>query len=46
MLLIFIEVKYLSFKANRKKNNDYMDITITPEPPVKKTVTSNETSTA
>jgi len=46
MLIIFIEVKYLSFKANRKKNNDYMDITITPEPPVEKTVLSKETSTS
>ncbi|MCP4268659.1 MAG: hypothetical protein GY777_24275 [Candidatus Brocadiaceae bacterium] len=46
MLIIFIEVKYLSFKANRKKNDDYMDITITPEPPVEKTVLSKEASTA
>ena len=46
MLIVFIEVKYLSFKANRKKNDDYMDITITPEPPVEKTVLSKETSTS
>ena len=40
MLIIFIEVKYLSFKANRGRNNDYMDITITPEAPVDKAVLS------
>ena len=40
MLIIFIEVKYLSFKANRGRNNDYMDITITPEAPVEKAVLS------
>ena len=40
MLIIFIEVKYLSFKANRVRNNDYMDITITPEAPVDKAVLS------
>ena len=40
MLKIFIEVKYLSFKANRGRNNDYMDITITPEAPVDKAVLS------
>ncbi|MCP4254269.1 MAG: radical SAM protein [Candidatus Scalindua sp.] len=45
MLIIFIEVKYLSSKANRKKNDDYMDITITPEPPVKKAVLSTESAT-
>jgi len=40
-----IELRYLYFKANRGKNNDYMDITITPEPPVKKDVTSEKIST-
>jgi hypothetical protein len=30
----------LSFKANRGRNNDYMDITITPEAPVEKAVLS------
>ncbi|MDP6924823.1 MAG: hypothetical protein R2568_05555 [Candidatus Scalindua sp.] len=44
MLLVFIEMRYLSFKVNLKKNNDYMDITITPEPRVEKTVLSKETS--
>ena len=44
-LLMVIELRYLYFKANREKNNDYMDITITPEPPVKKDVTSEKIST-
>ena len=44
-LLMVIELRYLYFKANREKNNDYMDITITPEPPVKKAVTSGKIST-
>ena len=46
MLLIFIEMRYLSFKVNLKNNNDYMDITITPEASVEKTVLSKETSTS
>ena len=44
-LLMVVELRYLYFKANREKNNDYMDITITPEPPVKKIVTSEKIST-
>ena len=44
-LLMVIELKYLYYKANREENNDYMDIAITPEPHVKKAVTSNEVST-
>jgi hypothetical protein len=40
-----VELRYLYFKANRGKNKDYMDITITPEAPVEKTVLSKETST-
>jgi hypothetical protein len=39
-----VELRYLYFKANQKKNNDYMDITITTEPPVKKVATSKEAS--
>jgi molybdenum cofactor biosynthesis enzyme MoaA len=45
MLLIFIEMRYLSFKVNLKKNHDYMDVTITPEAPAEKGVLSKETST-
>ena len=45
MLLMVVELRYLYYKANREKNNDYMDITITPEPPVKKIVTSKKIST-
>jgi hypothetical protein len=41
-----IEMRYLYFKANREKNNDYLDITITPEQPVKKSVLSKESSTS
>jgi hypothetical protein len=41
-----VELRYLYFKANREKNNDYMDITITPEVPVEKAVLSKETSTS
>jgi radical SAM superfamily enzyme YgiQ (UPF0313 family) len=41
-LLMFMELRYLSYKVNRGKNNDYMDITITPEPPVTKAVLSKE----
>jgi hypothetical protein len=37
-----IELRYLYFKVNREKNNDYMDIAITPEPPVTKTVPPKE----
>jgi radical SAM superfamily enzyme YgiQ (UPF0313 family) len=44
-LLMVIEMKYLYFKANREKNNDYMDLAITPELPVKKAVISNEANT-
>ncbi len=44
MLLVFIEVKYLFWQANREKNNNYMDITITPEPPVIKAGSTMETS--
>jgi radical SAM superfamily enzyme YgiQ (UPF0313 family) len=44
-LLMVIELRYLYFKANMEKNNDYMDIAITPEPPVKKAVTSKEANT-
>ena len=40
MSLIFIEMRYLSFKVNLKKNNDYMDITISSELSVEKTVLS------
>jgi len=40
-----VELRYLYFKANREKNNDYMDITITPEPSAEKTVLSKETGT-
>jgi radical SAM superfamily enzyme YgiQ (UPF0313 family) len=45
-LLMVIEMRYLYFKANREKNNDYLDITITPEQPVKKSVLSKESSTS
>ena len=41
-LLMFIELRYLYFKVNREENNDYMDITITPEPPVKKAILSKD----
>jgi hypothetical protein len=41
-----VELRYMYYKANREKNNDYMDITITPEPPVKKDVLSKDTSTS
>ena len=44
-LLMVVELRYLYFKANRKKNSDYMDIAITPELPVKKAAPSKETST-
>jgi hypothetical protein len=40
-----IELRYLYFKANREKNNDYVDMAITPEPPVKKAVLSKEPAT-
>ena len=36
LLFLYIEIEYLSFKANRKKNDDYMDMAITPELPEKK----------
>ncbi len=42
MLFMFIELKYLSFKVNLKRNNDYMDMAITPEPPVKKAIPSKD----
>ncbi len=41
---MFVELRYLYYKANRKKNKDYMDITITTEAPVEKTVLPKETS--
>jgi hypothetical protein len=41
-----VELRYLYYKANREKNNDYMDITITPKSPVKKAFLSEETSTS
>ena len=44
-LLMFVELRYLYYKANRGENKDYMDITITPEAPVEKTVLPKETST-
>ncbi len=44
ILFMVVELRYLYFKANRGKNNDYMDITITPDPRVEKAVLSKETS--
>jgi len=41
-----VELRYLYYKANREKNKDYVDITITPEPPLKKAVISKDTSTS
>ena len=41
-LLMVVELRYLYFKANREKNNNYMDIAITPEPPVKMAVLSKD----
>ena len=46
ILLMVVELRYLYFKASREKNNDYMDITITPESHVEKDVLSKETSTS
>jgi hypothetical protein len=40
-----VELRYLYFKANREKNNDYMDITITPEPLIKKAILSKDPHT-
>ena len=45
-LLMVVELRYLYYKVNRKKNKDYVDITITPEPPLKKDVLSKDTSTS
>jgi hypothetical protein len=39
---MFIELRYLYYKANREENNDYMDMAITPEPVVKKAILSND----
>ncbi len=44
ILFMVVELRYLYFKANREKNNDYMDISITPDPRVEKAVLSKETS--
>ncbi len=43
-LLMVVELRYLYFKANREKNNDYIDMATTPEPPVEKAILSNDLS--